>query len=306
MSAVVVIGEVLVELSSPETLRNGASLRLGFSGDALNAAAAAAAAGAHVRLLTRVADDELGDLLVARVAELGVDTSMIQRVPGQNGVYFVSADPTGAREFCYARRGSAASTVVPEDLPDLSESFVLSSGITCAISTSAADAVLAAARVARGFVYDPNFRPRLTGADEAAERLAALAPYATLITPAFPGEARALLGAGTPEATARACRELGARAVAVTRGADGVVVDDGMTITTVSAVHAPAIVDQTGAGDVFAGTVTARLSFGDDLHDAVRLGAAAAALSLSGQGGTGYIPSLEESRAHLLKSAAKE
>ena len=39
MSAVVVIGEVLVELSSPETLRNSASLRLGFSGDALNAAA---------------------------------------------------------------------------------------------------------------------------------------------------------------------------------------------------------------------------------------------------------------------------
>jgi 2-dehydro-3-deoxygluconokinase len=58
------------------------------------------------------------------------------------------------------------------------------------------------------------------------------------------------------------------------------------------------VVDQTGAGDVFAGTVTARLALGDDLQDAVRLGAAAASLAVGGQGGTGFIAGLEQVRAH--------
>ncbi|MBM0236552.1 hypothetical protein JNW88_04135 [Micromonospora sp. ATA32] len=68
---VLVLGEVLVELTALEPLRDGTQLRLGFSGDALNAAAAAAAAGAHTCLLARVPDDELGDELVGRVARSG-------------------------------------------------------------------------------------------------------------------------------------------------------------------------------------------------------------------------------------------
>jgi 2-dehydro-3-deoxygluconokinase len=292
----VVIGEVLVELSTPEPLNDGGMLRLGFSGDALNAAAAAVKAGARVRLLTRVAADELGDLLIERVEAFGIDTSLVRRTAGQNGVYFVSADPTGSREFCYSRLGSTASTLEPGDLPDLSDSVVLSSGITCAISVSAADTVLAAARSAGGFIYDPNFRPRLTGKESAAAMLAALAPHADLVTPAFPAETAALLGVETAEQATQALRQMGARRAVVTKGADGVVMDDG---TVVAALPAPRLVDQTGAGDVFAGTVAARLTLGDELLEAVRLGAAAAALSLSGQGGTGHLPRIEETRALL-------
>jgi 2-dehydro-3-deoxygluconokinase len=56
-------------------------------------------------------------------------------------------------------------------------------------------------------------------------------------------------------------------------------------------------VDATGAGDVFTGTVAARLALGDPLADAVRLGIGAASLSVGGRGGTGYIPSLDASLA---------
>ncbi len=61
--------------------------------------------------------------------------------------------------------------------------------------------------------------------------------------------------------------------------------------------------DQTGAGDVFAGTLAGRLALGDDLGRAVRLAVAAASLSLA-QGGTGYIPELAETRAILNAQAA--
>ncbi|EHK81112.1 sugar kinase, ribokinase, partial [Saccharomonospora azurea SZMC 14600] len=230
---VLVLGEPLVELSTPEPFRDGAAMRLAFSGDALNAAAAAAAAGAHTALLARVPDDELGDALVARVEELGVDPGALVRVPGQHGVYFTHIDPEGRRQFAYARSGSAGSTLGPQDLTErlvAGAGVVLASGITAAVSASAAAAVVRAAELAERFVYDPNFRSRLTSAEEAAAMLRRVAPRAALLTPSWPEEARSLLGLGE-KATAQdavvAARELGAAAVALTRGPAGVLVDTG-------------------------------------------------------------------------------
>jgi 2-dehydro-3-deoxygluconokinase len=303
---VIVLGEVLVELSADGELHGGADLRLGFSGDALNAAAAAAAAGARTALLARIADDELGDALQRRVAELGVSTELLRRVPGQQGIYFVAADPTGRREFVYARRGSAGSGLDPADVAAAGvedAAVVVTSGITAALSQTASAAVDEAARRARRFVYDPNFRPRLTTPEQATAALARVAPHAELVTPAWPGEARALLGADDPAAAARRCRELGAAAAAVTCGGEGVVLDDGRSLTRVPGVPAPALVDQTGAGDSLVGTVAARLALGDDLVTAVRLGCAAASLSLQGRGGTGHVAPLSETRDHLARCA---
>lgn len=61
--------------------------------------------------------------------------------------------------------------------------------------------------------------------------------------------------------------------------------------------------DQTGAGDVFAGTLAGRLALGDDLREAVGLAATAASLSLAGQGGTGYIPKFAQTMALLNEQA---
>ncbi|EHR61140.1 sugar kinase [Saccharomonospora cyanea] len=299
---VLVLGEPLVEVSTTEPFRDGASVRLAFSGDALNAAAAAAAAGAHTALLARVPDDELGDALVAKVTELGIDAGTVIRVPGQHGVYFTHSDPSGRRQFAYARSGSAGSALRPEDVTGAVEGagVVLSSGITAAVSESAAATVLHAAERARRFVYDPNYRPRLTSAQEAAATLRRIAPLAELVTPSWPDEAWSLLGLSTeatPHDAVAATRALGASAVALTRGSDGVLVGTATGAVDVPAPPPPRVVDQTGAGDVFAGTVAARLALGDDLLGAVRLGTAAASLSVQGRGGTGFLPTLAQSRA---------
>ena len=298
---VVVIGEVLVELASDRPFESGADVQLGVSGDVVNAAAAAAAAGARTAVLARVADDELGDVIEQRLAGLGVDLGLLRRVPGQQAVYFVHADPVGAREFVYVRRGSAGSTLSPDDVDSAVDQaqVVLASGITCALSETARAAVEAAARRARTFVYDPNFRPRLTTAHAAADALRALAPHAAVVTPAAPAETQALLGTDDPLAAADALRALGADAAVVTRGADGSVVVDGDRAWQVPAVPPTALVDQTGAGDSLAGTLAARLALGDSLLDAARLGAASASLALGGRGGLGHVATLEQCRRHL-------
>jgi 2-dehydro-3-deoxygluconokinase len=302
---VIVLGEPLVEIATLAAIEPGVPATVGVSGDALNAAAAAAAAGASVALLARITDDELGDVVAARVRALGVDDALLRRVPGQQGMYLVHSDPLGQRQFHYARSGSVGAGLSPQDLPSglvSGAGAVLASGITCAISDSARATVLAAARLSGRFVYDPNFRPRLTTAAAAAAVLAEIAPLAALVTPSAPTETGALLGVEDPAAAATRCREWGAAAVAVTCGSSGVLVDDGDR-TWVPAIPAPSVVDQTGAGDVFAGTVAARLALGDPLAAAVLLGASAASLSVGGQGGTGRIADITEIRAH---AATKE
>lgn len=302
---VLVMGEILLEMTSPERLQAGSTLTLGISGDALNVSAAAAAAGAKTMLLARVPSDDLGDEIVKRCEELGIDTSLIARGEGQHGIYLSHSDPEGEREFTYARAGSFGSTLEPGDLPARlveSAGVVTASGIATAISDSAAATVQEAAKRAKRFVYDPNFRPRLTSVERARRVLQQIAPHCEIVKPSYPGEATKLLDLPREASETNifeALRRLGVRDVVMTRGSKGVVIDTDAGRIDIPVIPPRKVVDQTGAGDSFTGTMCARLALGDDLETAVRLGTAAASLCISGVGGTGFVPSLAETRAHL-------
>ncbi|NQX26170.1 sugar kinase [Microbacteriaceae bacterium VKM Ac-2854] len=296
------MGEVLVEVATDSAFGHGVPALLGISGDALNVAASAAAAGASVGLLAVLTDDELGHAIAARVAELGVSTELLRFRRGQQGVYLVHSDPDGEREFSYARSGSVGSTLGVDDVDDAvlrSAGAVIASGIACAISATTRELVLHAAATATRFVYDPNFRPRLTDAASAAADLARIAASAALITPSFPGETTALLQQDSPLSAAEALLDAGTGTVAVTCGSRGIQLAsaDG-DLLWIDAIPAPSVVDQTGAGDAFVGTLTARIVLGDPLADAARLAAAAASLVVGGRGGTGFVPTLAQTREH--------
>jgi 2-dehydro-3-deoxygluconokinase len=297
---VVLLGEPLIEISTRGPIADGVECGFAVSGDVINTAAAAVAAGASVAVIARVSEDELGRAVIDRLAELGVHTGFIKHDDSFQGIYVQHSDPHGDRQFAYARRGSAGSRLAPEDVPTgLVEDAggVLVSGITAALSATARATVLEAARRARRFVYDPNFRSRLTTAADAAALLSELAPYCALVTPSAPHECASLLGVSDAAEAAAKLRAGGAAAVAVTCGATGIHVDEGITYWQ-PPFPAPKVVDQTGAGDVFAGTVTARLALGDDLITAVRIGAAASSLAVGGAGGSGGIAPLDAVRAH--------
>lgn len=296
----VALGEPLIEISTRGQIAHGVDCGFAVSGDVVNTATAAVAAGARVAVVARVSDDELGTAVIDHLDELGVYTGHIRRDRSFQGIYVQHSDPYGDRQFCYARSGSAGSRLAPEDLPAgvlESAGGVVVSGITAALSASARATVLEAARRAARFVYDPNFRPRLTTADHARALLRELAPRCALMTPSAPHECAALLGTSDAADAAAELRTCGAAAVAVTCGATGVHVA-AETAYWQPAFAAPRVVDQTGAGDVFAGTVTARLALGDDLATAVRIGAAAASLAVGGVGGSGGIAPLQTVRAH--------
>lgn len=301
---VVVLGEVLVEVSTEAAFADAVPARIGISGDALNVAAAAAAAGASVGLITVVADDELGRAVLRRISALGISTDLVVTRTGQQGVYFVHSDPAGEREFSYARSGSAGSTLSPADVDTAvlrDAGAVIAGGITCALSDTARQAVFTAAESTSSFIFDPNFRARLTTARAARETLEALAPLSWVITPSHPGETAELLGAHSARTAAATLHGKGADHVAVTCGAEGVHLLHSGGERWIESVPAPAVVDQTGAGDAFVGTLGARLALGDGFETAALLGTAAASLAVGGRGGTGVVPGLERTRRHAAE-----
>ena len=99
---VVVIGEILVEVATTSPFGHGVPAQLGISGDALNVAAAAAAAGARAGLLAVLTDDELGQAIAARIGRLGISTGLLKFRPASR-----------ASTWCTAIRPGSGSSPTP-------------------------------------------------------------------------------------------------------------------------------------------------------------------------------------------------
>ncbi len=112
--------------------------------------------------------------------------------------------------------------------------------------------------------------------------LADYLPYIDIFMP-NDTEALRLTGASSVGEASRALYELGAGAVLVTTGADGMTGIDSEGEFTLPA-HKVEVVDSTGCGDAFAAGVIARTLAGYSVRDAARYGIAAAALTLGGLG----------------------
>lgn len=221
----------MVEFFSPKALSHTASTQAftrTFGGDTLNCLVAARRLGSRCGYITRIGDDPFADFLLACWQREGVNLEAVRRLPGFNGVYFISTTPSGEREFIYYRRGSAASTLSPRDITRryLARARILhSSGITQALSGSARAAVAHAYRLAKrlGLLtsFDPNFRPKLWSLREARRALAEIIPYLDVVLPSAPEDTLALLAASDPRRAIDRLWHCGVPIVAVKQGAKG-------------------------------------------------------------------------------------
>lgn len=173
MPTVLAIGESMIELQ-----QTGAhALLWTFAGDALNCAAAVAAAhpSAEVEHLTGLGDDEHSAGLRDFCTALDVDASRSPVLPGKSlGLYWITTED-GDRRFTYWRNDSAARQLFRSNemvlfgpTPDL----VIISGITLAVAGPAApqllDQIEQASTAGAKIAYDTNHRPLLCPDIEAA------------------------------------------------------------------------------------------------------------------------------------------
>lgn len=285
------LGEPMLEFNQQE---DGTYLP-GHGGDTSNAAIAAARQGANVGYVTHIGRDPFGASFMELWAKEGISTDTVQQVANAHtGIYFVTHDSEG-HEFSYFRAGSAASQMTPSDLPikALQSAKILHvSGISQAISESAADTVFEAIRLTReagGKVsYDTNLRLKLWPLDRARAVIHAAVAQSDIVLPGV-DDAALLCGQTDPDKIVDTYLTLGASVVALTLGPDGTLV-----ATPNERQHVPGrkvnAIDATGAGDTFDGAFLARISAGDTPFEAAHYANAAAALSTQGYGGVAPMP----------------
>jgi len=172
MKKIVTFGEIMLRLKSPghERLFQSASLEAQFGGGEANVATSLALFGMRPVFVSALSKDAIGEGALRTLRGHGVDVSRVRLTAGRTGIYFLE---TGADQrpsmVVYDRAGSAASQMRPGDFQwdEIFEGadWFHFTGITPALSRSAADACLEAAKAARAagakVSIDLNFRKKL-------------------------------------------------------------------------------------------------------------------------------------------------
>jgi ribokinase len=235
-----------------------------------NQAVEAALAGASVRMIGAVGDDDFGAALLANLARAGVDSSGVRVLPGAASGMSVAIVDAGGDYGAVVVPG--ANLLVDPDVlrPETfagAEVLVLQNEVPEPVNLAAARAARAAgARVILNAAPARDLDPALGDLVD------------VLVCNAVEAE---MLGAGPVSslvAAERAARILHARfrAVVVTAGGSGVAGADGEGAFAKGA-RSVDVESTHGAGDCFVGVMAARLAAGASLRDAVKAANEAAA-----------------------------
>lgn len=315
MSKVVTFGEIMLRLATPEHLRfrQARSFNATFGGGEANVAVSLANYGIDVDYVTRLPQNDLGAACAAELRCFGVGTSNIVYGGERLGIYYLE---TGAvarpSKVVYDRAHSSAATV-ERGMIDWEQVLAGAdwfhwTGITPAISASAAEVCLDACRAANSLGVkvscDLNYRKNLwkygktaaevmpalveccdviLGNEEDAEKVFGIKPEGF--------DAASTQGEVDAAAFRSVCTQLMARfprakkVVITLRGsinADhntwGGVLFDGETLYRSPRYDITDIVDRVGGGDSFMGGLIYGLLTYDDDQRALNFAAAASAL----------------------------
>lgn len=172
MPRVVTFGEIMLRLKSPahERLFQSPVLEATFGGGECNVAVSLANYGIPVAFVTAVPANNIGDAAIAEARSFGVDTSLIKRQGERLGTYYLETGSNQrASKVTYDRAYSSIATAKPGDFDwdaifSGAEWFHIT-GITPALSQSAADLSLEAVKQARAkglqVSCDYNYRKNL-------------------------------------------------------------------------------------------------------------------------------------------------
>ena len=290
MVDIVSIGECFIEFFTCETLHAEAEWELVYSGDTFNVLAMANRLGTSCGYITRVSDDPFGDYLLDEWRERGIDTTHTRQVRAFNAVEFSSSEPVGEGSKVVYRKGSAASTMTPDDIAPtyISGAKILHvSGISQGISPTCREMVLRAVTIAHesGVLvsYDTNLRVNLwESISDARDAMEELLPYIDIITPSFPHEPAALIDRHTEREVIEWFLKRGVSTVALKCGADGAWVGTQHRAVRIPGVAPKGLLHTSGAGDTFVGGLLHCIASGMDAIEGARWGVACAGLKVGG------------------------
>ncbi len=302
MSEVVTFGEGMVRLSPPhfQRLEQTSTLDMAVGGAEFNVATGVTRLGLTASWVSRLPQNALGRVLVNQARQLGVDTShVVWSRDDRMGIYFLEfGSAPRPSTVLYDRKNSAMSRIRPGEVDWDSAlagaKLFETSGITPALSPSAAEATAEALRIARQkglkTVYDPNYRSTLWSIEDARKvQTPLMRDVSCFITGvSMEGETKeavlGVTGSSPHDLAIQLVETFGFEVVALTlRGTSGlmrnsltaVAYSNGRSYETKS--YDLEVVDRVGGGDAFAaGFIAGYLE--DDIQKALDYGTAFAAL----------------------------
>jgi 2-dehydro-3-deoxygluconokinase len=175
---VITFGEVMIRLATPDHLRFNQArfLEMTFGGGEANVAVALVQLGDQAAFVTRLPRNDLAEACVQELRGLGVETGSIVRGGERMGIYFLEAGAAQrASTVTYDRGHSAIAEIDPAavDWRTILQggNWFHFTGITPALSPSAATAALEGARAAKALGLtvscDLNYRKKLWSPDRA-------------------------------------------------------------------------------------------------------------------------------------------
>jgi ribokinase len=296
---ITVFGSINVDLVTrveahprPGETISGSDYRLIPGGKGANQALAARRAGAAVRMIGAVGDDEMGRVALSELSAAGVDLAAVTRRQGTTGVAIITVDRKGENTIVLSPGANATVTAkqVEADAFTAQDTLLLQMEVPFAESRAVAERARAAG--ARIVLSLAPFSPL------APDELAVASILIVNETEAGDLARHLALSAVGAEATVSAlARRLG-RTVIATLGPDGAVAAGDEGVVSVPAIPVTPV-DTTGAGDTFCGVLAAFLDEGASLEVAMRRAAIAGSLACTKEGAQPSFPTRAEIDAAL-------
>ncbi|MDO5065830.1 MAG: carbohydrate kinase [Propionibacteriaceae bacterium] len=288
----VVCGEALIDLMPVKTISPAESRWAALCGGGpMNTAIGLARLGEDSHFLGRLSNDAFGAQLEAYIQGNGVATDLAVRSQDPTSVAVVSLDHEGKASYTFHFPGTSNFGWQPHEFPHLTEEDWLHFGSVGAVVGPGDAALLEFIRsTPASLSFDINVRPSVIP-DRGeyfmkVEALLQAVGTAAGIVKASDEDICWLVDDEDPLPYAHAwCTEYGLSMFIVTLGADGAVAvkPDGREYRVPG--HVIELVDTVGAGDTFMAGFLARFAQRpDDVEEALRWGAAAAALVCTRQG----------------------
>jgi ribokinase len=253
-------------------------------------AAAAAKAGATVRMVGHLGDDSFGSFLRGILVEAGVDCAGVAVSDRASGIAVIGVEPGGENQIMVGSGANRATNALQVD------DAALAPGLTVLcqneVDPEATFALLERAR-RRGARTILNLAPAAPLPAAALDALDVL-----VVNQIEAAMAAGDHGAGDAEALARALATRHDLTCVVTLGAEGAIAlspGGGFRIGPLPIEP----VDTTGAGDAFVGVLAAALDQGRSLPDALRRASVAAGLACTRLGAQTSQPRIAEIEARL-------
>lgn len=266
MYDVVAIGESLIDFTPSGQNKSGVDLfGCNPGGAPVNLLAMYAKSGGKTAFIGKVGDDNFGHFLGETMDRAGIDiTDLIFTKEAPTTLAFVHLDNDGERSFSFYRKHSADIMLRTEDLPIalLGNCHVFHFGSVSMSDEPSRSATITAVMKAKDMgaiiSYDPNYRPPLWKCEtEAMEIMRNACPLADLIKVSYE-EMKLITGNISSSAGAQKLLAYGASLVVVTGGERGCFYAT-PTCNGFVPSYRVSVVDTTGSGDAFMGSLLFKL-----------------------------------------------